>query len=186
MLHSHTWITQETWNTKNTYDFLVQVRNFLLPLSLKVFQHKEERGTIFLWRLFHLPLPPPRAAPTARPWQALKSTFFFPGRNSTPLTDFSQISAHASGAWHHSHPLATIPIWDFYFDISEWHILPMCAWTPALMLHLTNPWAKWKVLSLTKLKGKIYKMKSLGHYITKGCVDKLNTINFHPHQSIYF
>ena len=26
---------------KNTYDFLVQERNFLLPLSLKVLQHKE-------------------------------------------------------------------------------------------------------------------------------------------------
>ena len=43
-------------NTKNTYDFLVQVRNFLLPLSLKVFLHKE-RGTIFLCWLFHLTPP---------------------------------------------------------------------------------------------------------------------------------
>ena len=34
------------------------------------------------------------------------------------------------------------------------------------MLYLTNPWAKRKVLSLTKAKGKIYKTKSLGHYIT--------------------
>ena len=40
------------------------------------------------------------------------------------------------------------------------------AWIPALMLLLTNPCAKRKVLSLTKLKGKIYKPKSLGHYIT--------------------
>ena len=32
-----------------------------------------------------------------------------------------------------------ISIWDFYFDISEWHILPAHASTPALMLHLTNP-----------------------------------------------
>ena len=38
-------------------------------------------------------------------------------------------------------------------------------WTPALMLRLTNPYAKRKVLSLTKPKGKIYKTKSLGHYI---------------------
>ena len=58
------------------------------------------------------------------------------------------------------------PIWDFYFDISEWHILPARAWTPALMLHLTNTCAKRKVLSLTKPKGKMYKTKSLGHYIT--------------------
>ena len=34
------------------------------------------------------------------------------------------------------------------------------------ILHLTNPCAKRKVLSLTKTKGKIYKMKSLGNYIT--------------------
>ena len=59
------------------------------------------------------------------------------------------------------------PIWDFYFDISEWYTLSACAWTPALMLHLTKPCAKWKVLSLTKPKGKIYKTKSLGHHITK-------------------
>ena len=76
-------------------------------------------------------------------------------------------SAHASGAWHHPHPLVPIPIWDFYFDISEWHILSVHAWTPVLMLHPTNPCAKRKVLSLTKLKGKIYKMKSLHHYITE-------------------
>ena len=37
--------------------------------------------------------------------------------------------------------------------------LPSC-------LHLTNPCAKRKVLSLTKPKGKTYKTKSFGHYIT--------------------
>ena len=60
------------------------------------------------------------------------------------LTAFSQISessTHASGVWRHSHPLVLIPIWDFYFDIAEWHILSACTWTPALMLHLTNPCA---------------------------------------------
>ena len=36
-------------------------------------------------------------------------------------------------------------------------------------LQLTNPCAKRKVLSLTKPKGKIYKTKSLGHYITNSC-----------------
>ena len=89
----------------------------------------------------------------------------------TQLTAFSQIpksSAHASSAWCHSHPLVSIPIWDFYFDISEWHILSACVWTPALMLHLTNPYAKRKVLILTKPKGKIYKTKSLRNYITGG------------------
>ena len=87
----------------------------------------------------------------------------------TQLTAFSQISkssAHASGAWRHSHPLVTISIWDFYFDIYEWHILTARAWTPALMLHLTKPCTKLKVLILTKPKGKTYKRKSFCHYIT--------------------
>ena len=59
-----------------------------------------------------------------------------------------------------------ISIWGFCCDISEWHVRSARAWTPALMLHLTNPCAKRKVLSLTKPKDKIYKTKSLGHYIT--------------------
>ena len=83
---------------------------------------------------------------------------------NSPL--FLKSSAHASSAWHHSHPLVLISIWGFYFDISEWHILSANAWTPALMLYLTNPCTKRKVLILTKLKGKIYKIKSLRHYIT--------------------
>ena len=84
----------------------------------------------------------------------------------TQLTAFSQISAHASCAWHHPNTLVSVPIWDFYFDICEWHILSACAWTSALMLHLTNPCAKRKVLSLTQPKDKIYKTKSLGNYMT--------------------
>ena len=59
------------------------------------------------------------------------------------------------------------PIWDFHFDISEWHILPARAREHLRScLHLSNPCAKRRVLSLTKPNGKIYEMKSLGHYIT--------------------
>ena len=94
----------------------------------------------------------------------------------TQLSDFFKSPAHASGAWRHSHPAVTFSIWGFYCDISEWHVRSAHAWTPVLMLHLTNPCAKRKVLSLTKPKGKIYKTKSLGHYITtlKLVIKKLN------------
>ena len=126
---------------ENTYDFFVQVRNFLLPLSLKVFRHKE-RDTIFLCWLFHLPTPA-RAVPVAH-------KFFWP----RPV------------AWRHSHPWSHPLSGIFYCGTSEWHVCPACVWTPALMLHLTNSCSKRKVLSLTKPKGKIYKTKSLGHYIT--------------------
>ena len=86
----------------------------------------------------------------------------------TQLTAFSQIpksSAHASSARRHSHPLVSSPIWDLYFDISEWHILSARAWTPALMLHLTNPCIKRKA---RYIKG--YPSANISH----NCLPKLN------------
>ena len=50
------------------------------------------------------------------------------------------------------------------------------------MLHLTNPCAKRKVLSLTKQKGKISKIKPLGHYIT----NELVLLKFSNQSSIHF
>ena len=89
----------------------------------------------------------------------------------TQLTAFSQIPKSSAHPFGHDviTSLATFPIWEFYFDICEWRIYPARAWTPALMLHLTNPCAKRKVLSLTKPKVKIYKTNSLGNYITVSC-----------------
>ena len=129
-----------------------------------------ERHTIFLcWLLLHRQLST-QHTPGARSAQirlASPSSESQLSRSEagTQLTAFSQISAHASCAWRHPHPLVSIPIWDFYFNISESHILSARAWTPVLMLHLTNPSAKRKVLSPTKPKGKIYKTKSLRNYI---------------------
>ena len=110
---------------------------------------------------------PTRGARSAQSHLASPSSESQPSEVGTQLSAFSQISAHASGAWRHPNSLIPIPIWDFYFDISEWHILFVHARTPALMLHLTNSCAKRKVLSLTKPKGKIYSTKSLRNYITQ-------------------
>ena len=157
MLNRH----RESENTK-----LVQVRNFII-FELKVFWHEErEIDTIFLcWLLLHRQL---STQPTrAQIRLASAGPEIQPSSEAgTQPTAFAQIWAHASGAWCHSHPLVLISILDFYFDISEWHILSARAWTPALMLHLTNPCAKRKVLILTKPKGKIYNRESLCHYIT--------------------
>ena len=61
----------ETRKTRN--DFLVQVQNFLLPLSLKFFRHKE-RGNTFLCWLFHLcPPTPTRVVPATRSPRASES-----------------------------------------------------------------------------------------------------------------
>ncbi len=129
---------------------------------------RRERDKIFLcWLLLHRQLSTPltRGARNAQIRLATTSPESQPSSSQagTQLTAFSPIpksSAHASGAWRHSHPLVLILIWGFYFNISEWHILSARAWTPALMLHLTNPCTKRKVLILTKPKGKIYKTKS--------------------------
>ena len=114
---------------------------------------------------------PTRVAPVTRPLAWLRRAS--ESQPSSPEADlnwlFSNLpksSAHASGVWHHSHPL--LSMWDFYFDICEWHILTAPAHQHLRStLHLTNPCAKRKVISLTKPKGKIYKTKSLGHYITE-------------------
>ena len=154
-----------------TFTKLVQVRNFYSPFEFKGFSTWWERDTILLcWLLLHrqLSTQPTRSARSAQRRLASPRSESQLSRSDagTQLTAFSQISAHASGTWCHSNPLVTVPIWDFYFDNSEWHILSARAWTPALTLHLTNTCAKRKILSLTKLKGKIYKTKSLHHYIT--------------------
>ena len=161
---------RESKNTK-LYEIGSGTKLLFTFLSLKVFRHEERETQSFYADCFYIVRSQPnqRAAPVAHKSSGLaqlwKSTFFLRGENSTT---FSQISAQASGAWRHPNTLVSIPIWDFYFDISEWHILYARASTPALMLHLTNPCAKRKVLSLSKHKGKIYKTKSLGTYNTMG------------------
>ena len=134
-----------------------------ITFELKGFSTKGEWYTIFLCWLFHLP--PPRAPPAARPRRAPKVNLLLRTLKLNSLTFLKSLksSAYASGVWRHSHLLVSFPI--FYFHICEWRILSArehLRWC----LHLTNPCTKRKVLSLTKPKGKIYKTKSLGHYIT--------------------
>ena len=139
---------------------------------------RRERDTIFLcWLLLHrqFSTQPTHSARSAQSRLASPSSESRLSRSEagTQLTAFSQISAHTSSAWRHPHPQLPITLWDFYFDISEWHTLSARAWTHALMLHLAlsvnvAPCTKRKVLILTKPKGKIYKTKSLRHYITNG------------------
>ena len=143
-----------------------------ITFESKVIRHEErERDTIFLCRLLlhrQLSTQPTRSARSAQIRLASPSSEsqLSSSEARTQLTAVSQISALASGAWRQPNTLVPIPLGDVYFDISEWHILSARAWTPALMLHQTNPCAKRKVLSLTKAKSKIYKTNSLGNYIT--------------------
>ena len=68
------------------------------------------------------------------------STLSFGGRNSTHCFFSNPKNPQPTLPVHDvTHIPWSIPMWDFYFDISEWHILSTCALTPALMLHLINP-----------------------------------------------
>ena len=125
------------------------------------------RGTIFLCWLFHLPQTTCALRRKLLPW-ARRASESQPSSSDakTQLSDFSQISAYASGAWRHSHLLVSFPIWGFILTSVNDAFSPRACEHLLSCLHLTNPCAKRKVLSLTKPKGKIYKTKSLGHYIT--------------------
>ena len=156
----------KTRNSRNWFRY----ENFIHLFKFKGFSIWGERDTIFLcWLLlYRQPLTQPtHSARSAQSRLASPSPESQPSSSEagTQLTAFSQISAYASGAWRHPNTLVPIPIWDFYFDLFEWHIISAHAWIPALMLHLTNLCTKWKVLILTKPKGKIYTAKSLGYYI---------------------
>ena len=163
---------RESKNTK-LYEIGSGTKLLFTFLSLKGFSTWGEREKqSFYADCFYIVCSQPnqRAAPVAHkvvwPRLALKVNLLLPRRELKWLLFLkSQPALPVRDVTHH---LVSIPIWYFYFDISEWHILSARAWTPALMLHLTNPCAKRKVLSLTKPKGKIYKTKSLRKYIIRG------------------
>ena len=125
---------------KTCNDFSVQVRNFLLPLSLKVLQHKE-RDTHFFLSGFFICTPTPnlvRHLPNASPSKR-KSTLLVrcPVLNSTNFLQNSQNPPHASSVWRHSHLLALFPIWAIVTSLSD--MSTPHVWISVLMLHLSNP-----------------------------------------------
>ena len=113
--------------------------------------------------------PKSRAAPAARPRRApkvnsrlrtlkLNSTDFFSNPPNPPRT----LPLHDVIHILRSYFLSGVSIVTSLNDTSA----PRAHEHLRSCLHLTNPCAKRKVLSLTKPKGKIYKTKSFGYYIT--------------------
>ena len=139
------------------------MRNVFITCEFKGFSTWGERDTIFLrWLLLHrqLSTQPTRGARRTQSRLASPSS----ERNSTNCF-FSNLSPRF--------PCVTSPKYpglNSYLGFLFWHLWmthPLrTRGNTCVLLHLTNPWAKRKVLSLTKPKGKIYKMKSLGNYIT--------------------
>ena len=180
------------WNRHNVHKIFINIyrnpktRNwfryetFIHLFGFKGYSTWGERYTIFLcWLLLHrqLSTQPTRGARSAQIRLASPSSESRLSRSEagTQLTAFSQIPKILSPRFRCVTSLTSpgpIPIWDFYFDISDRHIVSARAWKPALMLHLTNPCAKRKVLILTKPKGKKYKTESLCNYITLIHIDR--------------
>ena len=131
--------TEESRNTKNTYDFSVQVRNFLLPLSLKVFRHKERERHNLSILVFssapHLVQHPPKASASKQ-----KLTLLVRCLVSTLLT-FFKFPKSSTCFQCMTSPALCNPVSHLGLLWHLWvtHPLCVCMWTPALMLHLSNP-----------------------------------------------
>ena len=126
-VHKHIGIRK----TRNWFRY----ETFYYLFEFKVFRH-EERETQFLSMLTFLSDPatcstPPQTTGLA---SASSENQLLSSSVESQLTVFFQIpksSAHRFRAWRHSRP-RSFPIWGFYCDICDCHILPACAWTPAL------------------------------------------------------
>ena len=104
---------------KTRTDFSVQVRNFLLPLSLKVLLHKERDTHSFYSGFFicpHLVRHLPMACASKRKSALLVRC---PVVNSTNFLQNSPNPPCASVAWRHSHLLAPFPIWAIVTSLSD-------------------------------------------------------------------
>ena len=126
---------------KTSNDFFVQVRNFLLSLSLKVFRHKE-RHNLSILAFSSAPIScSTRHKATGLASASERKPTVFPeaGLISTNFHQNSPNPRRASGAWRHLHPLAPVSHLGLLWHL--WVTRPLWArdWIPVLMLHLTNP-----------------------------------------------
>ena len=116
--------TEEYRNRKNTYNFWVQIRKFLLPLILKVIRHKE-RDIHSFYSGFSICSPPPtRVAPTTTPLAWLRRAS--ESQTSSPEAElnstnwlFQNPQNPQNPQWRHSHSLTSFPIWVNMASLSD-------------------------------------------------------------------
>ena len=150
--------------TRNTDDSLGSGTKLLLPSLSLGFRH-EERETqfflcwLFLWLNKGARAPRNKQLDSPRPDSNPNSSRLSPNLNSLLLYKISKNpSPSLPGMTSFTSPVL-FPIWGFYCDICDCHIIPVHAWTPALMSAPTHALTR-KVLSQTKPEDKIYKTKN--------------------------
>ena len=154
-------------NTKNTKHWRLswfRYETFITFFKFR-FSTQGERGTIFTMLTVSSDPTNARAQPAANNWTGLaqvrkiKSLRLSPNLNSQLLFKITENPSRSlPGMTSLTFPVL-FPIWGFYCDICDCHILPPRAWTPALMSAPTHALSQ-KVLSRTKPKDKIYKTKN--------------------------
>ena len=130
---------------KTLNDFLVQVRNLLWPLSLKVLRHKEREAQSFYLGFFICP--PLNTCGTRHKghWpsygEQAKANCLLPRQVSTLLTDFFKISQNllrSYGVWRHPYSVTPLPMWAIVISLSDMSAALAHARTrnpSAIMLH---------------------------------------------------
>ena len=113
-----------------------------LSLGMKLFYYLWVKRFFDIRKEIHLTFPSapkPRAHPTQCHWpgfgEQAKVNLLLPSQELNLLTFFKIPQIHRTRFWcmmSFTSP-GQISIWDFYFDISEWLIVPACAWMPAFM-----------------------------------------------------
>ena len=125
---------------KTRNDFSVQVRNFLLPLSLKIFRHKgRERHNLSIMAFSF----PPHLV-----WHLPKSSRDSESQPSRPVSSLNSpkwLFQNLPKSSARFRCLTSFVLASLRFPTGLlWHLWvtpPLCAraWTPVLMLHLSNP-----------------------------------------------
>ena len=113
-------------NTKNTYDFLVQVRNFLLPLSLKVLRHRERDAHSFYSGFSICPHQHVWHPPQGH-WPGFGKQAKVDPSRSVSSSQLSLTFSKSSKSFAHFRCVTSPAISSSvshlgHFDISEWHI----------------------------------------------------------------
>ena len=118
---------------RKTHDFFVQVRNFLLPMSLKVFDIRRETHNLSILAFSSTPRPPIRVATATKvSVSKRKPTISFGVLSQlSSLSSNSQNPPRASGAWRHSHSLNPVSHLGLLWHL--WVTLPL---SPRVSEHL--------------------------------------------------